>query len=161
MSQNELCSRAERRVLLLGGANINLIGKRETDIYGSITYTQLLTTMIDKACSYNINLECHQSNHEGELVDLLQQELLLPVNQKSAYIIINPGAYTHTSIAIRDALLAVAIPFIEVHISNIFARETYRHQSLLADIAAGIICGCGVYGYILALDLVNHYITSK
>ena len=133
-------------ILLINGPNLNLLGKREPSIYGDKDLEQIEQELIDRASKVDCNLECFQSNSESEIVDLIQQK-----STNTDVIIINPGAYTHTSIAIRDAFLAVEVPFIEIHISNIFAREEFRKESYFSDIAEGVISGLGYTGYELAL----------
>jgi len=134
-------------LLLINGPNLNLLGLREPTVYGQQTLSAIEQALGDEAAALGHRLVCFQSNHEGELVDRVQRARGDGVD----FILINPGAYTHTSIALRDALLAVAIPFIEVHLSNVHARETFRRHSYLSDIAAGVIVGCGPLGYRLAL----------
>jgi len=135
------------RVLVLHGPNLNLLGSREPAVYGSLTLAQVDAMLHDLAGELGCRVEAVQSNHEGDLVDRIQAA----AGDGTAFIVINPAALTHTSIAIRDALAAVAIPFIEVHLSNVFAREAFRHHSYLSDLAAGVICGLGAQGYQLAL----------
>jgi len=137
----------EVNILLINGPNLNLLGKREPSIYGDKDLEKIEQELVDKAFKLDCNLECFQSNSESEIVDLIQQK-----SKNTDIIIINPGGYTHTSVAIRDAFLAVEVPFIEVHISNIFAREEFRKESYFSDIAVGIISGFGFDGYNLALD---------
>ena len=136
------------RILLLNGPNLNLLGAREPDVYGSAGLQQIERQLTDLARARGHELLAAQSNAEHELIDRIQATKRDGVG----FVIINPGAYTHTSIALRDAFLGVSVPFIEVHISNIFAREEFRHRSYLADIAVGCIVGLGVLGYELALD---------
>ena len=136
-----------RRVLVLHGPNLNLLGTREPDVYGSTTLAQIDAALAALAAQIGVGIECFQSNHEGELVDRIQAA----ARDGFGFIVINPAAFTHTSVAIRDALAAVAIPFIEVHLSNVFAREAFRHHSHLSDLAAGVICGLGAQGYEYAL----------
>ena len=136
-----------KKILLLNGPNLNLLGERETSVYGKVRLTDIVFKLKAIAEKQYLLLTSQQSNSEGALVDAIQKAR----NEQFNYMIINAAAYTHTSIAIRDALLAVEIPFIEVHISNIFQRETFRNRSLLSDIAEGCICGLGVIGYELAL----------
>ena len=148
------------KLLLVNGVNLNLLGKREPDIYGHTTLADIEQRLIERAAENGIELTCIQSNHEGDLVDKIQYYGLLA--EKTAQvdaIIINPAAFTHTSVALRDALLAAQKPFIEVHLSNIHARENFRHHSYLSDIAVGVICGLGHMGYEMALDywLYNMY----
>jgi 3-dehydroquinate dehydratase-2 len=135
-------------ILALHGPNLNLLGTREPEIYGRTTLADIHTAMETRARASGVRLESFQSNHEGELIDRIQSA----PEQGVAFIIINPAAYTHTSIALRDALTAVAIPFIEVHLSNIHSREAFRRQSYLSDIAVGVIAGLGAQGYTLALE---------
>lgn len=135
-------------ILVLNGPNLNLLGTREPAIYGSTTLTDVQFTLQLKCQEHGHHLQFLQSNAEYELVDRIQAA----AKENVDFIIINPAAFTHTSVAIRDALAAVAIPFIEVHISNIHAREAFRKHSYLSDIAQGVICGLGVQGYELALD---------
>jgi 3-dehydroquinate dehydratase-2 len=136
------------QLLLLNGANLNLLGQREPALYGSATLAGVEKRLIDLAHARGHHLEALQSNAEHALIDKIHAAKTTGV----AFIIINPGAFTHTSIALRDAFLAVAVPFIEVHISNIHAREEFRHRSYLSDIAVGSIVGLGVQGYELALE---------
>lgn len=136
------------RILVLHGPNLNLLGRREPEIYGRTTLADIHQAMEARGRAQGVQIESYQSNSEGELIDRIQAAAAEGIE----FIIINPGGYTHTSVALRDALAGVAIPFIEVHISNIFARESFRHHSYFSDIAAGVICGLGPYGYELALD---------
>ncbi|WP_343189825.1 type II 3-dehydroquinate dehydratase [Buchnera aphidicola] len=143
-------------VLLINGPNLNLLGNREKKIYGKITLHQLIEKLKKKANLLKIKLKTFQSNSESKLIEKIQKSKNIV-----KYIIINPAAYTHTSIAIRDALLSVQIPFIEVHISNIYARENFRANSWFSDISSGIICGLGTQGYFLALDAIYKKIFKK
>jgi 3-dehydroquinate dehydratase II len=136
------------RILLLNGPNLNLLGTREPDIYGTVTLQQVQATLESKARARGHDVLSSQSNAEHELVGRVQSAAADGI----AFIIINPGAFTHTSIALRDAFLAVALPFIEVHLSNVFAREEFRHRSYLSDLAVGCIVGLGPIGYELALE---------
>lgn len=138
----------KRRILVLHGPNLNLLGLREPDIYGDETLADINDALARQAKAAAADLITFQSNHEGDLVDRVQAAR----SEGVAFIVINPGAYTHTSVALRDALAAVAIPFVEVHLSNIHAREAFRRHSYFSDIAAGVICGLGSHGYRLALD---------
>lgn len=139
-------------VLLLNGPNLNLLGKREPEIYGARTLDELVAELKEQASSNNVQLFHKQSNSEAELIDAIHQAM-----GKINFIIFNPAAFTHTSVALRDALLGVNIPFIEVHISNVHAREEFRHKSFLSDIAQGVICGLGTDGYRYALvHAMNH-----
>jgi 3-dehydroquinate dehydratase-2 len=134
-------------LLLINGPNLNLLGSREPDTYGSVTLKSIEAECAAMAQLEGFKLTSFQSNSEHEIVDKIQSA---PA-EKVAYIIINPAAFTHTSVAIRDSLLAVAIPFIEIHISNIAARESFRTHSYFSDVAEGTICGFGIYGYTLAV----------
>ena len=135
-------------ILVLHGPNLNLLGTREPEHYGHDTLEAIDSSLMERAKRAGVNLICFQSNAENSLVDRIQQARAERVD----FIIINPAAFTHTSVAIRDALAAVKIPFIEVHLSNIFARETFRHRSYFSDLAAGVISGLGAKGYELALE---------
>ncbi|WP_352337569.1 type II 3-dehydroquinate dehydratase [Psychrobacter sp. 16-MNA-CIBAN-0192] len=148
------------KILLVNGVNLNLLGKREPEIYGHTTLADIEAQLTAKAAKYGIELICIQSNHEGKLVDDIQHYgLLADATKQVDAIIINPAAFTHTSVAIRDALLATQKPFIEVHLSNVHSREPFRHLSYLSDVAVGVICGLGSLGYQTALDywLINAY----
>ncbi len=135
------------KILLINGPNLNLLGTREPTVYGSTTLADVERELKAQAKAAGAKLLTFQSNHEGALVDRIHQAKTEGV----AWVIINPGAYTHTSVALRDALSGTALPFIEVHISNVHAREPFRHHSYLSDIASGTIVGLGVSGYRLAL----------
>ena len=135
--------------LLLNGPNLNLLGKRETDIYGEQTLEQVEEELLEVAKKNKIDLKTFQSNAEHELVDRIQAAK----NENVSCILFNPGAFTHTSVALRDAILGVDIPLIEIHISNIFNREAFREKSYFSDIAIGIISGFGEQGYKAALEL--------
>lgn len=136
------------RILVLHGPNLNLLGRREPEIYGRTTLADIHQTMEARALARGVQIESYQSNSEGEMIDRIQAAAAEGIE----VIIINPGAYSHTSIAIPDAFRAVAIPYVEVHISNIYAREPFRHHSHFSAGAIGVICGLGVQGYELALD---------
>jgi len=138
----------QKRVLVLHGPNLNLLGTREPDIYGRTTLADIHAAMDARGRAESIIVESFQSNHEGQLIDRVQAAASEAVH----YIIINPAGYTHTSVALRDALAAVNIPYVEVHLSNIHAREPFRHHSYFSDRAAGVICGLGAYGYLAALE---------
>lgn len=149
-----------QRLLLVNGVNLNLLGKREPEIYGHTTLADIEAQLTAKAAKFGIELICIQSNHEGKLIDDIQHYgLLVDAAEQVDAIIINPAAFTHTSVAIRDALLATQKPFIEVHLSNVHSRESFRHLSYLSDVAVGVICGLGALGYQTALDywLINTY----
>ena len=136
-----------KHILLLNGPNLNLLGTREPSVYGHETLADVATRLVASWNAQGAQVTCIQSNAEHELLDAVHQAKSLQVD----YILINPGAFTHTSIALRDALLGVAIPFIEVHISNVHAREEFRHHSYLSDVAVGVIAGLGSKGYDFAL----------
>ncbi len=144
-------------LLVLHGPNLNLLGSREPEIYGSASLDEINERLLAQAGRLGHQLESFQSNAEHELIDRIHQAAAAGVE----FIIINPGAYTHTSVAIRDALLGVDIPFIEVHLSNVFARESWRRHSYLADIAVGVISGLGVDGYLFALDAADRRLKRK
>lgn len=146
-AKTETGQAVEQRILVLHGPNLNLLGSREPGIYGRRTLSDIHQAMAAQARAAGVFLESYQSNSEGELVDRVQSAASEGVD----FIIINPAAYTHTSVALRDALAAVAIPFIEVHLSNVHARESFRGHSYFSDIAEGVISGLGSQGYELAL----------
>jgi 3-dehydroquinate dehydratase-2 len=135
------------QILVIHGPNLNLLGTREPGVYGARTLAQIDHDLSEQAAAAGAKLNCFQSNHEGVLVDRIQAA----GSDGSQFIIINPAAYTHTSVAMRDALAAVALPFVEVHLSNIHKRESFRHHSFFSAIADGVICGLGAQGYQLAL----------
>ena len=136
------------KILIIHGPNLNLLGSREPELYGADTLDSINHLMVDKALENQVELKTFQSNHEGEIVDTIQKAAA----DKVDYILINAAAYTHTSVAIRDAFLATRIPFIELHLSNVHARDAFRKHSYLSDIASGVICGFGKNSYLLALD---------
>ncbi len=143
------------KLLVINGPNLNLLGLREPAIYGSATYAELVELLQNKAAKAEILLQIYQSNHEGAIIDTIQ----------AAYgqidgLIINPAAYTHTSIAISDALKAVAIPTVEVHLSDISKRESYRQHSYITETALTTICGYGFQGYIMAIDFLLKYLVA-
>jgi len=140
-------SARKKPVLVLNGPNLNMLGKRQPEIYGRETLADVEQACRAEAARLGLTLEFAQSNHEGVLVDLIQA-----ARDKNSAIVINAGAYTHTSVALRDAIAAVELPVIEVHISNIFARESFRHLSHIAPVAKASLCGFGVAGYGLAID---------
>ena len=137
-------------VLVIQGPNLNLLGTREPEIYGYETLDDIHRQLHLQASAASVHLETFQSNHEGEVIDRIH----LAKKEGTQFIIINPGGYSHTSVAIRDALVGVSIPFMEVHLSNIHQRESFRHHSYFSDVAVGVICGLGSIGYRLALDAV-------
>ena len=143
-------------ILLINGPNLNLLGTREPEIYGKKTLHDIEKELFKIAQNKEISLECFQSNYEGEIVDKIQESA-----KNIQGILINAGAFTHTSIAIRDALIGSKIPFVELHISNIFSREEFRKESFLTDKAIGIISGFGISSYSLALDGIIDYLKSK
>lgn len=145
------------KVLVLHGPNLNLLGGREPEHYGKVTLEQINQNLTRLAENENINLECRQSNAEHELVDAIQNAAQNDVK----FIIINPAAFTHTSVALRDALAATGIPFIETHLSNVHAREEFRSKSFFSDIALGVICGLGAFGYELALQAAIRHLKNK
>jgi 3-dehydroquinate dehydratase-2 len=140
------------QILLLNGPNLNLLGQREPNVYGVVTLDSIVSHLTDRARQAGHELVAFQSNSEGALIDRLHQAFAAGV----AFVIFNPAGYTHTSVALRDALLAVKIPCIEVHLSNVHKREEFRHHSYFSDIAAGTITGFGALGYELALQAVIH-----
>jgi 3-dehydroquinate dehydratase-2 len=135
-------------VLILNGPNLNLLGTREPQVYGHTTLPMIEAELAQIAADAGAVLHCFQSNHEGALIDRIHAAR----TDGTEFIVINPGGLTHTSVALRDALAGVALPFIELHISNVHKRETFRHHSFLSEIALGVICGLGVNGYRLALQ---------
>ena len=143
-------------LLLLNGPNLNLLGQREPGIYGRETLASIEAALTAEAGDQGAQLECFQSNFEGALVDRIHQAMGI-----SQGILINAGAYTHTSIALRDALAGVAIPYVELHLSNTHAREPFRHRSYLADRALGVVCGFGAQSYVLALQGLIHHLRQQ
>ena len=139
---------AIKKILVLHGPNLNLLGTREPDVYGLITLDEINRSLSKIAVNSGVLLENFQSNAESDLIGRIQQT----IDDETDFIIINPAAYTHTSVALRDALAAVRLPFIEVHLSNIFARESFRRESYFSDLAVGVISGLGPKGYELALE---------
>lgn len=138
------------RILVIHGPNLNLLGSREPDHYGRMTLPEINVGLARLAEAAGLELDSFQSNHEGALIERIHAAR----EQGVRAIIINPAAYTHTSVALRDALAAVAIPFVEVHLSNVHAREPFRHHSYFSDLAIGVICGLGHQGYMLALEFL-------
>lgn len=144
-------------IWVIHGPNLNLLGSREPEHYGAATLASIDQVLAARAQQAGVALASYQSNIEGELVNRIQQAR----EQGVAFIIINPAAFTHTSIAMRDALAAVAIPFIEVHISNVYAREAFRHRSYFTDLAVGVVSGLGAQGYELALEYALRALAAK
>ncbi len=144
------------RVFFLNGPNLNLLGGREPDVYGRATLDDIRTSLEKLAATKGCTIEFRQSNHEGALVDWIQE-----ADRTAAGLVINPAAYTHTSIAIRDALKAAALPKVELHLSNVHAREAFRRRSHVSPVVDGVICGFGAAGYGLALDAVIGLIDKK
>lgn len=143
---------AARKILVLHGPNLNLLGTREPEYYGSQTLADIDDALIEHGALVGIEVLCFQSNAEGELIDRIHAAR----DEGVGFIVINPAAYTHTSVALRDALAAVDIPFIEVHLSNVHAREPFRHKSYFSDLAVGVITGLGANGYLFALGYALH-----
>lgn len=147
---------AKAKFLVIHGPNLNLLGTREPEIYGALTLDDINRMLAERAESVGVELETFQSNHEGALIERIHAARLQEVD----CIIINPAAYTHTSVALRDALAGTAIPFIEVHLSNVHAREEFRQHSYFSALAIGVICGLGHDGYLLALEYLLNKITN-
>ncbi|NVJ66515.1 MAG: type II 3-dehydroquinate dehydratase [Gammaproteobacteria bacterium] len=143
-------------ILLLNGPNLNLLGQREPSIYGDLTLNAIENLCQQQVSAHNLSIHCFQSNSESELVDAIQQSK----DNKVRLIVINPAAYTHTSVAMRDALLAVGLPFIEVHLSNPHSREPFRHHSYFSDIAIGTIAGFGVDSYRFAMQAAIQHLNN-
>ena len=144
------------KILVINGPNINMLGIREPDIYGKSTYNNLIGMISEHAAKRGIEVEFYQSNHEGDIVDTIQKSY-----KKVDFILLNAGAYTHTSVAIRDALAGIDMPFYEIHISNVHKREEFRHHSFLSDVAVGVIVGFGLDGYEFALRGAVRYLDRK
>ncbi len=145
------------KLLVLNGPNLNLLGSREPEVYGRTTLADIEATLAREAAAHGATLECFQSNHEGALIDRIQAAPAAGVG----FIVINPGGLTHTSVALRDALAGVAIPFVEVHLTNIHQREAFRHRSFLSPVALGVICGFGAEGYSMALRFACERLAEK
>lgn len=144
-------------ILVIHGPNLNLLGTREPERYGTVTLAQINSQLQALANTHSMQLECYQSNSESALIEKIHSAASSAVQ----FIVINPAAYTHTSIALRDALLAVNIPFIELHISNVHKREEFRHRSYFSDIAEGVIAGLGPYGYTLAVQAAIEQLSAQ
>ena len=142
-------------VLLLNGPNLNLLGSREPEIYGSTTLTDIEAQVSSALRERKIECEVFQSNSEGELIDWLHKQ------RDADFLLLNPGAFTHTSVGLRDAVLAIEIPFLEIHLSNVHQREEFRHHSYFSDIAIGALVGLGVKGYLLATQFAADYLEQK
>lgn len=142
-----------KNILVLHGPNLNLLGSREPDVYGHVTLDEINARLTKLADLYHASLSCFQSNAEAQLVERVQQAS----TDGTEFIVINPAAFTHTSVSLRDALAAVAIPFIEVHLSNVFAREAFRKESFFSDLAIGVISGLGASGYEFAVQYALNY----
>ena len=142
-----------KAILVLHGPNLNLLGSREPEVYGSTTLDEINASLTTLASKNGANLSCFQSNAEAALIERIHQAR----NDGTQFIVINPAAFTHTSVALRDALAAVAIPFIEIHLSNVHARESFRRESFFSDLAVGVICGLGAQGYEFAVQYALHY----
>lgn len=140
------------RVLYLNGPNLNMLGVREPTIYGKATLGDIEREVKERASQSGIEVEFRQSNHEGDLVDWIHQ-----ARGRSDAIVLNAGAYTHTSIALRDAISSAGVPTVEIHLSNVYSREEFRHKSHIAPVCAGVICGFGVGSYLLALEAVARF----
>lgn len=145
-----------KKLLLINGPNLNLLGTREPEIYGNATLDDIVSLLKNKAKTLGYQMNAMQSNAEGDLIDAIHNAF----KNKVAFILMNPGALTHTSVALRDAMLSVSIPFIELHLSNIYAREEFRQHSFLADLAVGCISGFGSYSYELALLAAHHFLSK-
>ena len=143
------------KVLLLNGPNLNLLGSREPEIYGSTTLKEIEEKVTSILSRYEIGCEAFQSNSEGEIIDWLH------INRAADFLLLNPGALSHTSVGLRDAVLGVKIPFVEIHLSNVHKREEFRHHSYFSDIAIGALVGLGVKGYLLAAEFAVDYIGQK
>mgnify|MGYP001218371952 CR=1 FL=1 len=145
-----------KKIIILNGPNLNLLGEREKSQYGSFTLTDVEKTCKEFANKNNLNIDFFQSNIEGELIQKIQDS-----RKNKDGLIINAGGYTHTSVAIHDALKILKIPIIELHISNIYNREEFRHKSLISKVAKGVICGFGAQGYVMALDAMKNFLKNE
>ena len=148
-----------KRVLVLNGPNLNLLGTREPAVYGSTTLADVEQLCRDAGQRLGAEVDCRQSNHEGQLIDWIHEAGVAHRNGQLVGAVFNAGAYTHTSVALHDAIKGAELPVIEVHISNVHAREPFRHHSYLSDIAVGVICGLGATGYELALQAAHQNIS--
>ncbi|KAF7187810.1 Catabolic 3-dehydroquinase [Pseudocercospora fuligena] len=145
-----------KAILLINGPNLNLLGTREPHIYGSTTLADVQSAAVKQAGDLGITLHNFQSNHEGAIIDRIHE-----ARGNVDFVVINPGALTHTSVGLRDALLGCDLPFVEIHITNVHAREPFRHHSYLSDKAVAVICGLGVYGYRAAIEFASQQIEKK
>ena len=145
------------RILVVNGPNLNLLGTREPQTYGSTTLAEIEQALAEKAAAAGISLACFQSNHEGAIVERIHQAR----DEKTDFLLINPAAFTHTSVAIRDAIAGVGVPFVEIHLSNVHKREAFRHHSYFSDLAEGVICGFGWRGYLYALDFALERLSRR
>lgn len=152
-----MIQKVKKIIQVINGPNLNMLGKREPQIYGSLTLNQINTDLAQQAIPLGLELSFFQSNHEGAIVDKIHEIF----DEKIAGVIINPGALTHTSIVLRDALLLLPCPIVEIHLSNIYKREAFRHKSMLADIVTGQVAGFGHYGYQMALNAVANMINES
>ncbi|MBC2715539.1 MAG: type II 3-dehydroquinate dehydratase [Desulfobacteraceae bacterium] len=146
----------KRKVLVIHGPNLNMLGKREPEKYGTSTLDEINTNLKTHGNETDIDVHTFQSNHEGSIVEKIQE-----ARDVFDALIINPASYTHSSIAIRDAVLLLDIPVVEIHLSNIYKRESFRHKSILCDVVTGQIAGFGMYGYIMALDAIINIMKAK
>lgn len=144
------------RILLLNGPNLNMLGAREPKHYGTLSLAAIESNLKALAVQHNVELMCFQANSEEKLIEQIHQSF-----QKTDFILINPAAYTHTSVALRDALLSVSIPFVEIHLSNVHKREPFRHHSYFSDVAEGVICGLGAKGYEFAFLFALDFLAKK
>ena len=144
------------RILVLNGPNLNMLGAREPQHYGCISLASIEEKIQTLATQHNVKVECFQANSEEKLINKIHESF-----QQVDFILINPAAYTHTSVALRDALLAVSIPFVEIHLSNVHKREPFRHHSYFSDVAEGVICGLGAKGYEFAFLFAIDYLAKK
>lgn len=144
------------KVLLIHGPNLHLLGRRQPEVYGTQTLTDINTHLLEIASQRNVELKIFQSNQEGDIVSVIGDNI-----DWADGVLINPASYTHTSVAIRDALSAVNLPVIEIHLSNIYAREPFRHRSYINPVAVGVIGGFGAYSYVLALDAIIHVLQES
>lgn len=156
-STTKSVTHAHPHVLVVHGPNLNLLGTREPKHYGLATLDEIDRLLVSRGESTGALIETFQHNHEGALIDRIQQA----ARDRVDFILINPAGYTHTSIALRDALAGTAIPFVEVHLSNIYARETFRHHSYFSDLAVGVVSGLGAHGYELALEFALRHLQNR